>query len=275
MLKASFEAVLADIRAKFTTAPSVPVKSWQSVKAPQPMPEILNYSFSLDLEGEMNVKKYQEAIHPNLPWADNHFVQERVSGQPLNPGTTWRSWPFAGSADKHRREGEEDPEFDHSYAERYWPLYANQTTGGVLDKATSDLEGHRGIRFRYGDLSDLFHLLGEDPLTRQGYLPVWFPEDLAAAVEGKRVPCTLGYHFILREGKLHCVYPMRSCDFIRHFRDDVYLTIRLQLWILAYCRFKYPADWGKVVPGTFTMHITSLHLFEQDRTNIVNQFLQG
>lgn len=273
MLKSQFQAVVADITNRFMTAPTVPVKSWQSVDAPQPMPEILNYSFSLDLEGEENLEVYRKAILPNLPWADQHFVRERVSGQPINPGTTWRIWPYSRSADTHRREGEEDPQFDHSYAERYWPKLAGRTKGGIVAGYGIDPyegEPHKGIRFDYGDLADLLTLLKDDPLTRQAYLPVWFPEDLDAAVKRKRVPCTLGYHFIRRDDKLHIIYPMRSCDFIRHFRDDVYLTIRLLLWTLQMLR-NGSSEWDNVVPGTFTMHITSLHLFESDREILKGQ----
>jgi len=272
MLKADFEAVVSDVRAKLLKAPAVPVASWQSTKAPQPMPEVLNYSFTLDLPPTMRIEHYQEAFKPNLPWADNHFVKERVSGEPINPGTTWREWPYARSADAHRREGEEDPQFDHSYAERYWPKQAGMTSDGRLGSTNGNF-CHKGIRFPYGDLSDLVDLLAKDPLTRQAYLPIWFPEDLAAAVESKRVPCTLGYHFILRSTprgghRFHCIYPMRSCDFIRHFRDDVYLTVRLQLWLLSVLQFKDKKNWGLVEPGTFTMHITSLHMFESDRKTL-------
>ena len=270
MLKPDFEAVIADIRAKLIKAPAVPVASWQSMKAPQGMPEILNYSFTLDLPTDLILPVYQEAFRPNLPWADNHFLRERVSGEPINPGQTWKEWPYAASANTHRREGEEDPQFDHSYAERYWPKQAGQSPDGKtgMQSGIPPSFCHRGIRFRYGDLNDLVDLLCQDPLTRQAYLPVWFPEDLAAAVEVKRVPCTLGYHFIRRDDRLHCVYPMRSCDFVRHFRDDVYLTVRLLLWVLQCCRYRVPDTWAVVRPGTFTMHITSLHMFESDRKTL-------
>lgn len=272
-LKADFDAIVARFRADFLTAPSVDAATWQSTKAPQPMPELFNVSFRLDLNGVEELKAYQEAIRPNLPWADNHFRQERVSGEPINPGETWKEWPYARSADTHRTN---DEQFDHSYAERYWPKHAGMTSGGHLKEYNGDLDHtHRGVRFEYGDLGDLVHVLGVDPLTRQGYLPVWFPEDLAAARDGKRVPCTLGYHFIRRGDRFHCVYPMRSCDFIRHFRDDVYLTIRLQLWLLSILKFKYPETWAGVLPGTFTMHITSLHMFEQDRVNLLQSMKQG
>jgi hypothetical protein len=62
---------------------------------------------------------------------------------------------------------------------------------------------------------------------------------------------------------------MRSCDFVRHFRDDVYLTIRLLLWVLDRCRERSPEEWVDVTPGTFRMHITSLHMFVPDRQALV------
>ena len=274
-LARSFEAFISATKAEFMNAPIVEAPHWQSTTAPQPMVEILNKSFTLDLRGEMNLDYFREAIKPNLPWADNHFVEERVSGEPINPGETWKQWPYAASAARHLREGENIPQYDHSYAERYWPKQAGLTADGKLENRQIHNGGITGIRFPIGDLNDLVQLLVDDPLTRQAYLPIYFPEDTAAALMKKRVPCTLGYHFIRRphpvfEGKslFHIVYPMRSCDFIRHFRDDVYLTIRLLLWVLEQCQDRDLAEWNEVYPGTFRMHITSLHMFKQDRENL-------
>ena len=259
----NFRDITRDMAAKLKMADPVPVSRWQSINAPQPMPEVLNYSFSLPLPTE-DLDYYRELIKPNLPWADRHFLEERVSGDPVNPGQTWKIWPYSTSANTHRREGEIDPQFDHSYAERYWPKHAGITEGGILP---SDIQPTaQGIRFPYGDLDDLVTILAHEPTTRQAYLPVWFPEDLGAIVQKKRVPCSLGYHFICRNNKLHIVYYLRSCDFVRHFRDDVYLTLRLLFWVLEQCRLAAPENgWDQIEPGTLTMHITSLHCFESDR----------
>lgn len=258
-----FSDIAQDISRRLLVAPLVEGTRWQSIKAPQPMLELLNYSFTYDLPTE-SLDFYRDQIKPNLPWADRHFEEERVSGDPINPGQTWHIWPYSGSANTHRREGEKDPQFDHSYAERYWPKAAGTTPDGALD--SDDHPVHNGIRFPYGDLNDLVSLLANEPTTRQAFLPIWFPEDLGAALLEKRVPCSLGYHFIMRDQKLHCVYYLRSCDFVRHFRDDVYLTLRLQLWVLEQCRLARPEmDWDKVTTGTLTMHITSLHCFSTDR----------
>ena len=271
IFKTQFRAAIAHLESEFTTAPLVESSTWQSTKAPQPMAELFNQTVRLDTNGQTDLGMFAAAIEPNLPWADEHFVKERVSGDPINPGTTWKIWPYSASANTHRREGEEDPQFDHSYAERYWPKFAGTTKGGILTETPNEHDTAWGYRFTYGDLNDIVETLVADPLTRQAYLPIWFPEDLGAVRLGKRVPCTLGYHFILRNNRLHLIYPMRSCDFVRHFRDDVYLTIRLLLWVLEQCKLADPKNWSTITPGTFTMHITSLHMFESDQRSLVRR----
>lgn len=260
MIHRTFSTVFEDLLFRLRYAPTVENRSWQS-KDVSDRPdlgthEVLNYSFSVDLPTE-DLDYYRQAIRPLLPWADDHFMQERVSGDPVNPGETWKQWRSAASAATHKEE-----QFDHSYAERYWPRFAGRTPGGIL---TTDrpCDPHRGIRFEYGDLNDLVDVLIADPTTRQAYLPVWFPEDLRAATSSKRVPCSLGYHFIVRAGRMHVVYYLRSCDYVRHFRDDIYLTVRLLLWVLYQCRLGGDS-WPDVIPGTITMHITSMHIFKAD-----------
>ena len=250
-MKSTFDRITADLDQRFVHAPIVKAPRWQSTDAPAPMAELFNISITVPTMGVEDLDNYREAIRPNLPWADRHFEEERVSGEPINPGETWKIWPFSQSAETHIRD---QGKYDHSYAERYWPKDAE---GGKL----------KGYRFPIGDLNDLVAALATDPLTRQAYLPVWFPEDLGAIAEGARVPCTLGYHFIMRSGQLHVVYPMRSCDYIRHFRDDVYLTFRLMLWVLDRLR-DLSSQWAGVMPGTLRMHMTSLHMFELDQTNL-------
>lgn len=259
----NFETIIAKMLAGLRVAPLIHPPRWQSRDVSQ-LPhmathELLNHSFTLDLPTE-NLNWHRAEIQPNLPWADDHFLKERVGGQPLNPGTEWANWPYAKSADTHRNGA-----FSHSYAERLWPRFANLTPGGELKHLTGEEPYRTGIRFEYGDLDDLVTILAKEPLTRQAYIPLWFPEDLEAVKQGERVPCTLGYHFIMRNNKLHIVYYMRSCDFVRHLRDDVYMAVRLLLWVLQQCRLASPEnDWDRVTPGTLTMHMTSLHIFAAD-----------
>lgn len=219
---------------------------WQSLKGvPQTKTwELLGPGIYYQIPDDL--KELQADVKPNLPWAEDHF-HERVGGQPLNPGNTYHYWPYyKGNVPKHQNPEDGDT-FSHTYMERFWPRQAGMPSHG----------DHIGIRYRYGDLADVVKLLSVEPYTRQAYLPVWFPEDTGAHA-GERVPCTLGYHFLRRENRLHIFYPIRSCDLLRHFRDDVYLACRLVQWMLG------KLEWDDVIPGQLTMTMNSLHIFEPE-----------
>lgn len=230
----------------------VNTEQWQGIKAPAPMFEAFEVNFSSMMSSNLDTLK--EEIKPNLPWADIHF-DERVSGLPLNPGESYKQWPFYGRDDEMRP----NEEFSHTYMERYWPKWANDRymKRGIDDPDDKDIR--RGIRYEYADLNNLIDLLAELPYTRQAYLPIFFPEDTGNVHRG-RVPCTLGYLFSQREGYFHITYYIRACDYLRHFRDDIYLTARLLIWVLE--RLSEKSDfWKNVRPGIFTMNIASLHVF--------------
>lgn len=211
------------------------------------MIEYLNLSFSCQVSPDLNTLRDQ--IKPNIEWADEHFL-ERVGGDPVNPPPSHVRWPYA---QKNNAEFGGEEKFSHTYPERIWP---------------KDLMGHcpipQGIRFDYGDFEDVVQLMKKEPFTRQAFLPIWFPED-TGAIHGQRVPCTIGYHFIRRFEWVHVVYYIRSCDFFRHFRDDIYLCCRKLLWLIDRLKEEDPEKWKDVKPGTLTMHICSLHAWSQEK----------
>lgn len=256
-----FQDIYDELAKGLRQASVVETKKWQSTDAnPHAlrMRELQHVQVRYGIPGE-SLQHLSAEIQPFQPWADKHFETERVSLHPINPGTTYKEWRYPASAKEHV-----GFQFSHSYAERYWPKYAGQTASGiVMADEREGLDPHCGIRFEYGDLWDLVEVLRRDPYTRQAYLPIFFPEDLQASLHGERLPCTLGYHFLMRSGRLDIVYHMRSCDFVRHFRDDVYLTVRLLLWVLDRLR-DHDEDWVSVTPGKFIMNISSLHCFEDD-----------
>lgn len=203
-----------------------------------------------------NRKSAAWCIEPDLPWSENHF-QERVGGQAINPGVEHANWPYhANGAALHLKNGK----YDHNYMERFWPKDIS------MHPVLPNLHGYNvpaqwnGYRFPTGDLNDVVQQLRADTGTRQAYLPIFFPED-TGATKGQRVPCTLGYHFIVREGRLHVQYNMRSCEIYRHFTNDVYMAVRLAEWVR-----------DRVNPelelGQLTMNIVSLHGFVGDTTEI-------
>jgi hypothetical protein len=210
-------------------------------------------------------------------WADAHFL-ERVSGEPMNPAPSHLDWPYAvrGNADHttgaHRK-------FDHTYPERFWPKHAGiacRTPEECMGTCSGYHGQNKGIRFVYGDLNDLVDLLVHKPLTRQAYLPIWFPEDTGAGLasygDGQtvRVPCTLGYHFMIRDGRLSCRYYLRSCDIYRHFSNDVYFAAMLTRWVAQEVNRRSAEANGldmvtrPVQLGRLVMHVTSLHAFVGD-----------
>jgi hypothetical protein len=244
--------------------------TWQSVdvtnKPEMSTHEIQWWGFKVSLDGydtsHVSLVTLADQIAPNLPWADDHF-EERVCGYPLNPGIQWAKWPYAHSADKFRKK----EMFNHTYAERYWPKHADyavptktaEEAKSLIETGALGIAPNQGIRYEYGDLNDVVKQLVKDPASRQAVLPVFFPED-TGAVHGDRVPCSIFYQFLLRNGRLDIFYFLRSCDFVRHFRDDVYLTLRLQLWMID----RLKENGIDVQPGMFLMQTGSLHCFRND-----------
>lgn len=234
--------------------PNVHTEKWQATDVSKnpaaAMHEILFYDLKVPLITE-DLTCYVKDIKPDLPWADDHFF-ERVSGKPLNPPPSEAWWPHSPQGNAAFKK---DEVFSHTYPERYWPKEASKHQRLMS-----------GIRYGYGDLGDLINLLMREPDTRQAYLPVWFPEDTGNRNE-VRLPCSLGYWLVMRDRKLHMMYHIRSCDYHRHFRNDIYMTVRLLLWVLDQCRLRAiigDYDWRSVTPGLFTMHIGSLHCFTND-----------
>lgn len=257
----SFAVMLDKIKTRMRTSSlDVHTESWQGIdisKRPEAkMRELLGVYFEVPMDvcdKPDGLQLLREELKPNLPWADDHF-KERVCGYPMNPGETWKRWPWAHSAGNFL---DEKGRFEVNYMERFWA--AKRFSDTPEPGKTSFLTGIRGRT--YGDLSDIIELLGREPHTRQAYMPIYFPEDTGA---GGRVPCSLGYHWIMRSNYLHVHYPIRSCDFFRHFVDDVYLAVRLTMWLRDELAKETPDAWEGVKLGKFSMWIGSMHIFIND-----------
>lgn len=240
----SFDALFDYICEKLLQADELDTGHWQGKENNTATRELHNVTLEIPIMPTSGI--WAQFVSPNLPWAEEHF-QERVSGVPYNPPPSHVRWPFAqaGNADHVDETGK----FAHTYPERMWPPPTL-----------------RGIRYQYGDLDGVVSLLAKYPTTRQAYVPMFYPEDITAALQGERVPCSLGWSFSMRRNKLHCFYPMRSNDWLRYGRDDLYLAGRLTQWMIEESR-KIAGEnsvWHDVVPGMLTCFMVSLHCFEQD-----------
>jgi len=241
---------------------------WQGVKTTGKPDMVTKELIDLQLEIVIpeTIEEAAEKIKPNLPWADRHF-QERVSGEPTNPGEEYKNWPWWRDQDAHTLtagRGPTNPLFTHTYQERFWPKQAD--IFGEPPRGPNAM----GIRYEYGDLNDVLELLYQEPYTRQATFPIFFPEDTGAVHRG-RIPCTLHYHFLMRNNKLHLFYPIRSCDAVRHFRDDIYMAMLLDHWVIErlidkelWANNDEHQLWNRVKPGKLYFTAYSFHVHMGD-----------
>ena len=110
--------------------------------------------------------------------------------------------------------------------------------------------------YNFGDFSDLVERLKEDPGSRQAFYAIWHPQD--SNNDGVRLPCTIGYHFLIRNNKLHITYLIRSCDIFRHFKNDIYMTVRLA----QYVRDQIDPE---LEMGDLSMWVGSLHCWDKEK----------
>jgi thymidylate synthase len=182
--------------------------------------ELQNYCYTI-LDA-----KSSEIPNVTQPWADAEFIEritEPVDGKFINPGEAWKLRENIWGEFFH------NGKFGYSYNELIWNN--NQFTK-ILER------------------------LKQDPDSRQLWISLWDPTrdpDLLGGVS--RVPCSLGYGFQVREGKLNMHYIMRSCDFSTHFANDVYLAIKL---------LEYVAELTGYEVGNFTHTLFSLHIYRKD-----------
>lgn len=170
-------------------------------------------------------------LHPHvktLAWCEAEFVERMNGVGKENEPEAWRLRPEVWSEFVLSKKG-----LGYTYGERYRP-------GGT------------------GAIENIIGELREHPDSRQLFLPVWWPVD-NERVGRLRVPCSLGYWFALRQGKLHVTYLQRSADYFTHLANDQYLTHKLQRFIAE--------EIGAQV-GMFTHWIGSLHVYKKDVADV-------
>lgn len=160
-----------------------------------------------------------------LEWAKAEFA-ERIAKEHLNPGYAWKLRPEVWT------EFLVDGKFEYTYNERMsWQI----------DPVVRELVKH--------------------PDTRQAIIEI---HDRGIDTErmGKmRVPCSMFYHLMIRNGKLDVIYVMRSTDFATHFQNDIWLADELRRYIAK--RIDVPV-------GKFFMVASSLHIYKKDWDTLSN-----
>jgi len=102
--------------------------------------------------------------------------------------------------------------------------------------------------------------LKRNPASRQVTMTMYDRHQDMMNWGGKaRVPCSLSYNFLIRNGKLTLTYTQRSCDFYNFFQADVFFSMFMQNEIAK--------ELG-VECGKFTHFIISLHAFKKDMKDV-------
>ena len=183
--------------------------------------ELIGYAYKITPSWEE--KDLMEVLDDfDIPreWVAAEFI-ERTNGEQANPGEAWKK-----RADVWDRFREEDGRFSYTYGERYFPQ---------LNTILEELKNH--------------------PTSRQAILQMYQERDNQWWGGAHRIPCTLSYQFFCRDGKVHCVYNMRSCDYFTFFASDMVLTLLLLRWVAQNLNLSV---------GTFTHFIGSLHAYQKD-----------
>jgi thymidylate synthase len=184
--------------------------------------EMIDFMYRNDPEEGERVRKFID-----------QEVKDRTSGKPLNPGNSvyermnvWNQF------------FEENGRFSYQYAER------------INDP---DLEVNQ--------IQKVINELRESPDSRQGIVQIFnYTKDHKRIGGKRRIPCSMHYQFLLRNGKVHACYVMRSNDLYGHFAVDIIVAARLQMYIAE--------QLGKGV-GSFTYFSGSLHAYQKDFDELV------
>lgn len=96
-------------------------------------------------------------------------------------------------------------------------------------------EGGR-FHYSYGELfndqiNGALKELKSRKATREAVIALWTPKYLLRQSDFNRRPCTLNFHFIIRDKKLICFVNMRSNDVINLLPYDIFHHTFIQRWI--------------------------------------------
>lgn len=103
----------------------------------------------------------------------------------------------------------------------------------------------------------------ENKDTRRAFWPIFRPEDAIRSVDPTRVPCSLGYQFIVRNlrgsDRLLMFYLSRSVDFDTFWLSDIWLARQIQQKMAFELNLE---------PGYLSHFIISFHSFNVDGEEI-------
>jgi thymidylate synthase len=105
---------------------------------------------------------------------------------------------------------------------------------------------------------DLVKKLREDKDTRQAIMTI-YDGKMDLSQKTKDMPCTLNFHFMIRNDKLNLTTYMRSNDLFWGFQYDIFNFTMIQEMVLNELKMYMP----ELELGTYTHTTTSLHIYKR------------
>lgn len=124
------------------------------------------------------------------------------------------------------------------------------------------IDGAYGERINTGDQMELaIKMLKENPQTRRAVISIYMGVVDLNGGGGLNTPCTLNFHFLVREGKLNMKVMMRSNDIILGLTNDIFTFTFLHEFV----------SMKTGIPlGRYTHYASSLHLYTSDLKKFPN-----
>lgn len=216
--------------------------------------ELMNYVYTV------TDPKFSD-LRPVQPWADAEWKERKsgAQGVPCNPGNAWQ---LRSEEEGDNITWEDYLEIDGKPRATHADAVAHR---GEVTRLFETNPDRIGFSYAYPErlsrsmqVEQVINALKKDPMTRQAYVAMWNPED-SLNLGYRRVPCSLGWHFLHRGGKLHMTYFMRSCEFSTHFQNDIYLAMRLQ---------EHIAKSAGMERGHYAHFMSSLHCYNRNLKNV-------
>lgn len=193
--------------------------------------KVIDWALEMELFTRILDYFYRDKVHDIMAYILTEF-RERTSGQSSNPGRSYLSRKDVWDEFLH------DGKFAYTYSERIAPQLM-----AVLEELKKNPETRQGIINLHSNICPT-----QAELVDPSY-------DLRNIGGAGRIPCSLYYQLMIREGKLDLIYGMRSCDFLVHFPVDICLALLTQDWF---------ADKLNLKTGAFTWFCGSLHAYHKD-----------
>lgn len=179
--------------------------------------EVSGYSFAILETPDLDQMIKDRGLNLEWCYAD---LEERLTPNHINPGEAYKMRP-------EWSEFVHNGKFAYTYNER--------------------------IRYQ---LEKTIEILKRDKDTRQAVITIYEGEkDSDNRLGVKRVPCSMYYQLLVRDGKLDIIYSMRSSDFMTHFPYDIWMAAKLRDHI---------AEKIDVPAGKLIFFSGSLHAYRKD-----------